>query len=166
MTCPPSGVKSNAWTDTGRVFTHEDGSTWHPGSVTARFRRLSRHAGLPPIRLHDLRHGAATLALAGGVPLKVVSEMLGHSSIAITADTYTSVVPQVARDAAETTARLIPRRPRDSAGPISAPSGASQAADPGQEEEKDHVTHGGPRRARTDDPRIKRPPPGLSRGGR
>jgi integrase len=99
-----------AWVDTGRVFTRIDGTDLHPGYVTTHFFRLSRRAGLPPIRLHDLRHGAATLALAGGANLKVVQEMLGHASIAITADTYTSVLPDVAREAAEAAARLVPRR--------------------------------------------------------
>lgn len=68
------------------------------------------HQHLPPIRLHDLRHGAATLALAAGVDLKIVQEMLGHSTITLTADTYTSVLPQVAQAAAEATARLVPRQ--------------------------------------------------------
>jgi integrase len=95
--------------DSGLVFTREDDSAPHPASVTSRFERLVREADLPPIRLHDLRHGAATLALAGGANLKVVSEMLGHSSIGITADTYTSVLPEVARAAAEAAARLVPR---------------------------------------------------------
>jgi integrase len=99
----------DAWVDTGRVFTRIDGSGLHPGYVTTHFARLTKRAGLPPIRLHDLRHGAATLALAGGANLKVVQEMLGHASIAITADTYTSVLPEVAREAAEAAARLVPR---------------------------------------------------------
>jgi integrase len=69
------------------------------------------HPGyLPPIRLHDLRHGAATLALAAGADLKVVSAMLRHKTLAITADTYTSVIPELARRAAEAAARLVPRR--------------------------------------------------------
>ena len=58
-----------------------------PDYVSRLFARLLAEADLPPVRLHDLRHGAATLALAGGANLKVVSEMLGHSTIAITADT-------------------------------------------------------------------------------
>lgn len=60
-------------------------------------------------QLHDLRHGAATIALAAGVDRKVVQEMLGHASAALT-DTYTSVLPVVARDAAEAAARLVPRQ--------------------------------------------------------
>jgi len=69
------------------------------------------HPGyLPPIRLHDLRHLAATLALAAGAEMKVVSAMLRHKTLAITADTYTSVLPEVARAAAEAAVRIVPRR--------------------------------------------------------
>ncbi|GFJ84938.1 hypothetical protein Phou_091180 [Phytohabitans houttuyneae] len=62
------------------------------------------------MRLHDLRHGAATLALAAGVDMKVVQAMLRHSSITVTADTYTSVLPDLARNAAEQAAAIVPRR--------------------------------------------------------
>jgi site-specific recombinase XerD len=61
-------------------------------------------------QLHDLRHGVATLALAAGIDMNVVQEMLGHSSIVLTSDTYSSVLPQVAADAAERVAQLVPRR--------------------------------------------------------
>ncbi|NUR27929.1 MAG: tyrosine-type recombinase/integrase [Catenulispora sp.] len=90
------------WIDTDLVFTGPDGSPLHPAWVTDQFKLLLREAGLPPIRLHDLRHGAATLALANGVDIKVVQEMLGHSSATITRDTDTSVVderPLAAADA-------------------------------------------------------------------
>ncbi|MEU3625808.1 tyrosine-type recombinase/integrase [Amycolatopsis coloradensis] len=56
------------------------------------FTWLVAEAGLPPVRLHDLRHGAASLSLAAGNDLKVVQAMFGHSSIVLTADTYTSVL--------------------------------------------------------------------------
>ena len=102
-------IWGEAWRDTGLVFTREDGSQLHPDTVTTVFEQMHRAAGLPPIRLHDLRHTAASLALAAGVPLKVVSEQLGHSSLAITADTYTSVLPAVAQAAAEAVADVIPR---------------------------------------------------------
>ena len=59
------------WVDSGLVFTREDGSALHPEYVSRHFERLARNAGLPPVRLHDLRHGAATLALAGGRTLKL-----------------------------------------------------------------------------------------------
>ena len=68
---------------------------------------LAYLAGLPPIRLHDLRHGAATLLQAAGHDMKVVQETLGLSSITIAADTYTSVLPELARRSAEDVAALI-----------------------------------------------------------
>ena len=93
--------------DSGYVFTCLNGDPMAPGRLSRTFRRLSDKAGLPPVRLHDLRHGAATLALAAGADLKVVQDMLGHSSIVLTADTYTSVLPEVAHKAAEDVATLI-----------------------------------------------------------
>jgi hypothetical protein len=73
---------------------------------------LAAEAGLPPVRLHDLRHGAATLALAAGADLRTVQDQMGHSSIVLTADTYISVLPEVARAAAEKVAALILRAGR------------------------------------------------------
>ncbi len=67
-----------AWTDSGLVFTYEDGPPLRARQITEHFRLLVHKAGLPPIRLHDLRHGAATLSLAAGVDIKVVQEMLGQ----------------------------------------------------------------------------------------
>ncbi len=99
----------DAWHDTGFVFTGIDGAGLHPDVATDTFQRIARGAGLPPIRLHDLRHTSASLALAAGVPMKVVSELLGHSSTVITADTYTSVLPEVATAAAEAVFQIIPR---------------------------------------------------------
>ena len=68
---------------------------------------LVRREGPPPIRLHDLRHGAATLALAGGADLKAIQAMPGHPSIILTADTCTSVLPDLARAAAQAVAAQI-----------------------------------------------------------
>lgn len=99
----------SAWTDSNKVFTKADGAPLHPASITDRFHELADAAGLPPIRLHDLRHGAASLMLAAGVEAKVVSETLGHSTVGLTLDTYTSVYPQVAVEAAERTASMVPR---------------------------------------------------------
>ncbi|MEV5486125.1 MULTISPECIES: tyrosine-type recombinase/integrase [Streptomyces] len=81
----------------------------HPANVTRRFIEPCEEIGLPPIRLHDLRHGAATPAHAAEADLKDIQEMLGHSSIAITADTYTSLLPETDRAIAEAAARLVPR---------------------------------------------------------
>lgn len=103
-------LRGDHWVDqTSLLFTEPDGTPLHPAKATDTFTTLAAEAGLPPIRLHDLRHGAATLALAAGVDIKIVQDMLGHSSHAITADTYTSVLPQVAHHAAKATAAIIPR---------------------------------------------------------
>jgi hypothetical protein len=75
--------------------------------MDALFELLAYLAGLPPIRLRDLRHGAATLLLAAGHHMKVVQETLGLSSITIAADTYTSVLPELARRSAQDVAALI-----------------------------------------------------------
>ena len=91
----------------GYVFASPGGRPYPPGYLTRRFAMLVRRAGLPPIRLHDLRHGAATLALAGGADLKAIQAMLGHASIILTADTYTSVLPDLARATAEAVAAQI-----------------------------------------------------------
>ncbi|WP_160050600.1 MULTISPECIES: site-specific integrase [unclassified Nocardiopsis] len=95
------------WVDSGLVFTREDGSGWHPGQVSDWFLRVARAAGLPPITLHGLRHGAASLALAAGTDVKIVSSELGHATTHFTQDTYQSVFPDVAKAAAEATAALL-----------------------------------------------------------
>ncbi|MGR6919849.1 site-specific integrase [[Actinomadura] parvosata] len=100
-----------AWVDSGFVFTDEIGQPLHPQHVSDHFHRLAYETGLPPVRLHDLRHGAASLMLAAGVDLKVVQETLGHVSSTFTRDTYTSVYPEVARAATESTAALIDATP-------------------------------------------------------
>jgi hypothetical protein len=66
-------------------------------------------SGLPPVRLHDLRHLAATLSLLAGNDIKVVQEKLGHSSRQITSDTYTSVLPEMMRAEAESVISVVPR---------------------------------------------------------
>lgn len=98
----------SAWVETGRVFTRENGELLHPANVTRRFIESHEEIGLPPVRLHDLRPGAATLAHAAGADLKDIQEMLGHSSITITADTYTSLLPEADLAIAEAAARLVP----------------------------------------------------------
>ena len=103
---------AGSYRESGFVFTGVRGDPLAPDRLTRTFRQLTAVAGLPPIRLHDLRHGAATLALAAGVDLRVVQDMLGHCSIVLTADTYTSVLPEVAHQAAEQVAALVLRAGR------------------------------------------------------
>lgn len=99
-----------AWVDSGCVFTDKLGRPLNPDRLTDRFEWLVKKSGMPPIRFHDLRHCAATLMLAAGVDMKVVSATLGHRQYWFTADVYTSVVPQLAEAAAEATVAIIPRR--------------------------------------------------------
>lgn len=103
-----------AWTDSGRVFTREDGTPLRPGWISTRFGTLTARAGLPPIRFHDLRHGTASMLLAVKQPPKVISELLGHATVAFTIDVYTEVAEELADAAAAALAAYIPRR---SAGP-------------------------------------------------
>ncbi|HEV8558982.1 MAG TPA: tyrosine-type recombinase/integrase [Actinophytocola sp.] len=95
----------DGWHDSGYVFTTLDGAALHPDWLTRRFRRFVVDSGLPPVRLHDLRHGAASLAHAAGADLKTVQEQLGHTSIVLTADTCTSVLLDLHFKVAEATAR-------------------------------------------------------------
>jgi integrase len=89
------------------VFRDELGRPLHPDWFSREFKVLVRRTGVPPIRLHDLRHTHATLALKAGVHPKVVSERLGHATVGITLDLYSHVTPGIARDAAEAVAAKI-----------------------------------------------------------
>jgi integrase len=90
------------------VFRQEDGAPLHPDRFSRRFKRVAADAGLPPLRgPHNLRHTWATLALQSGIHPKVVSDRLGHATIAVTIDTYSHVVPSLDLDAANIVARRI-----------------------------------------------------------
>jgi integrase len=89
------------WIENDLVFTREDGNPIDPDGFSKRFGRLTRRAGLPRIRLHDLRHTHASIMLAAGVHAKVVQERLGHSSIQVTLDIYSHVAPSLHKEAAE-----------------------------------------------------------------
>lgn len=82
------------------VFAHPDGTAWDPSTITHAFKNIIRKAGLPRVRLHDLRHTHATLMLKAGVHPKIVQERLGHSTIATTIDTYSHVLPGLQEAAA------------------------------------------------------------------
>jgi integrase len=89
----------DAWHETGFVFTTEFGEPCDPRNAFRALQDAATRAGLPQAGLHTLRHPAASVMLTGGVPLKVVSDILGHSSIAITGDIYAHVCSDVARQA-------------------------------------------------------------------
>ena len=83
------------------VFSQPDGSPLQPDSITQAFTRLARSVGLCGVRFHDLRHTHATLMLRHGIHPKIVSERLGHSTVAITLDTYSHVLPGLQEAAAQ-----------------------------------------------------------------
>lgn len=89
-----------AYEDQGLIFARQDGSVWPPNGLTSSFRKLIKKVGLGALRFHDLRHSHATQLLRQGVHPKVVSERLGHASIAITLDTYSHVLPGIQEEAA------------------------------------------------------------------
>jgi integrase len=95
------------WQETGFVFTKPDGTPLDPARVTRAFAAVMRKAGLSGVRLHDLRHTHATLMLIAGIHPKVVSERLGHASIAITMDTYSHVLPSLQEDAADRFSQVV-----------------------------------------------------------
>ncbi len=95
------------WEETELVFAGVHGGLPDPSAVSKRFDRRVAQQPVPRIRLHDLRHTWATLALKAGVHPKIVQERLGHSSIAITLDIYSHVTPAQESDAAARVAGLI-----------------------------------------------------------
>ena len=195
------------YTDSGRVFTYEDGRALRPDYVSQRFNvrveqyaalrrraangwsvehiarrhrvpveavRVALAAPLPPIRFHDLRHGAATMLIAAGVSDKLVSDVLGHASVAFTKDVYAVVAEELAVAAAVKIAAFVPRRNRAAAGRASnVPSEVEIAA--GNDEGSPRNVHELPGQKRrlgdlnpgwTVSPnRISRPMPPVDDGG-
>jgi integrase len=97
-----------AWQDVdGLIFTDAIGRPISGSAASHAWQDALRRAGLPPFRLHDARHTAASLLLAAGVPLRTISETLGHSTIAITADTYAHLGDELRRDAADAMDRAL-----------------------------------------------------------
>ncbi len=99
-----------AYRDHDLVFAAADGSAQPPYRISGRFRSVAARAGVGGVRFHDLRHAMATAALGAGVHVKVVSERLGHSTTQITLDTYSHVLPDLQREAAELIDEALRRR--------------------------------------------------------
>ena len=78
----------SSWVDRDLVFCNIKGGFWDATNMVKAFKTLVSSAGLPPMRFHDLRHSAATILLTMGIHPKVVQELLGHSQIGMTMDTY------------------------------------------------------------------------------
>lgn len=105
-----SGIEVNKVV-TGRVFTNEKGGHLENGTVLRQFQKECARFGLPRMRLHDLRHSCATLLLSRGIHPRVVMELLGHSTIAMTMNVYSHVVPDLARGAADAMESIFDKRP-------------------------------------------------------
>ena len=126
------------------MFTALDGGPLTPDYLTQTFTQLVRASGLPPVRLHDLRHGAASLVLAAGVDLKLVADQLGHCSIVLTADTYVSVALELALSAAEAVARLVLRAgSRPPGGEMRRPAPRPRLSSSQPDTEGDHLARRG-----------------------
>ena len=97
------------WVESGYIFTTADGRPLDPHRTSKAFERHLRAAALPRIPLHGLRHTYATLALSSGVNPRIVSGRLGHSTVALTLDIYSHVLPQADQEAADRIAALIER---------------------------------------------------------
>ena len=109
-------------TDDDLVFRQIDGSPLLPNSISQVWRRLVRQAGFPGIRLHDARHTHATLMLERGVNWKIISERLGHGSVAMTLDLYAHASPGMQQAAAQGFDRVL-----DKVGTVDETKEASQA---------------------------------------
>ncbi|MGW1276838.1 tyrosine-type recombinase/integrase [Streptomyces tsukubensis] len=99
------------WAESGHVFTTRTGRPIEPRNLYRSFTRVAANAKLRVVRLHDARHGTATLLTAAGVAPRVVMEILGHSQIAVTMNVYTHVVQDTQREAVSHVDRLLRRRP-------------------------------------------------------
>lgn len=96
------GIDGQGW-----MFATPDGQPVHPHAMSQAFDRIVRRSGVKVIRFHDLRHTHATLLIAAGVPIKVVSERLGHASPAFTIETYQHVIPDMQVEAARTIETIV-----------------------------------------------------------
>lgn len=119
-----------AYTDLGLIFARADGNPLRPEYVLRRFRTLTAAAGLPRVRVHDLRHLAASMMIAAGVPLPIVSKTLRHSTVSITADVYSHMTADIAREAVDA---MPPRSTlrRRKHGPPGGPPPCSPSPPPG-----------------------------------
>ena len=95
------------WQHTNLIVDRGNGEPLHPDSLSSAWRRFIKHHQLPALRFHDLRHSHATLMLLEGIHPKIVSERLGHSSINITLDLYSHILPTMQNEAADAIDRVF-----------------------------------------------------------
>lgn len=98
----------SAWQDFGLVFTTKFGTPVQASNLVRQvFKPLLREAGVPDVRFHDLRHSVASALLAANAHPKIVQELLGHSQISLTLDTYSHVLPGLQEETAGKIERLF-----------------------------------------------------------
>src|SRR5262249_50312158 len=119
-------LMGDEWRDNGLIFPDAHGRPIDPARISNALHRALERAGLPRVRVHDLRHTAATLLLARGVHPKVVQEMLGHSTISLTLDTYSHSTPTLHAEAASHMDGLFAGCSTVAVSPISEPTSAEQ----------------------------------------
>ncbi|MBW3625796.1 MAG: site-specific integrase, partial [Armatimonadetes bacterium] len=95
------------WVDCGLVFTTRNGTPIRASNLLKGYKRLLVRAGLEERRFHDLRHSTASFLLARGVPMKVISELLGHSDTKVTSEIYSHILPGMTKDVVEEVTRLL-----------------------------------------------------------
>jgi integrase len=123
------------YVDHGLVFATRLGTPLIPRNVIRAFKLALERAGLPQrIRVHDLRHAAATLMLAAGVHPKIASERLGHSNIGITLDLYTHSVRTLDEEAAEQMQQVLRREQHEPSTPVTEDHGATSPTHHGKED--------------------------------
>lgn len=127
------GKETADWADTGKMFAAEDGAWLHPDVVSKAFRRIADGAGLPPINLRDLRHGAAALVKAGGGDIHDAKVKLRHGTIRLTSDTYMELFEEYEDELTEKAAAAVPRARRAQSKappPVAVPEAGPAASQP------------------------------------
>lgn len=132
-------VAEGSWVDTGFVFTTEWGEPCEPRNALRALKAAAKAAGLTDVGLHTLRHSAATAMLANGVPIVVVSRILGHSGIEITVDTYGHVAPHVSLEAVQTLGQVLDASTKPTTGATAGTKTADTAGSPDDDPATDQV---------------------------
>ncbi|MFE3196764.1 tyrosine-type recombinase/integrase [Embleya sp. NPDC059237] len=120
---------AGAWVESGLMVTRENGSAFHPEYLSKLFKRILERLGLPPIRLQDLRHCAATFAVRAGVHMSVIKAILGHTKNSkVTEKFYAHVYPEHQHEAVEMSLGVVPRRAVEDTEIVPLSGGAIEAA--------------------------------------
>ena len=100
-------VAGSAWQEQNLVFTNTKGGIYDPSNLVSEFHKALQRAELPKINFHKLRHTCASLLISQGVHMRVIQDLLGHSDFYLTMNTYSHVIPEQKREAADKMDRLL-----------------------------------------------------------